>query len=1114
MIEKLIKQFKSFIILVIILIVWLGLYSFKNMPKESAPSIDIPFFVITSIYPGADAKSVEEQVTKKIEDKLPSVNHISTYNSISADNVSSVTVQFQKWADKNTAYNDLKSALDNVKNDLPSNVKISFKSTDIVSIPVYSFSVEWNLYPSIMYDKIRFLEDDLKKISWVDSVTVIWSYVPVVKVNFDYDKLKKYNFTTKQLVGIINTSISKIPVDKKQINDLLYSFEVRTYLNDLEWCRNDVEWWKGLIWKLECFKQQLLNIPLLNKQWNILRLKDVANVDISHPFYKKESFIDGKTAITYIVYKTSWTDILDLVARIKSYLKTKDNFFKQNDLDVVEISSQTIDVNKTFETFISNFWQTTLIILLVIGLFVGLKEAFSVFLAFPLVYLITFIFLNAIWYTFNSIVSFSLILTLWIMVDNLIVIIEWVDEALKKWMTKYEAISYSLKTYRKAILAWNLTTIAMFFPLNFMLSGRIGEFMKALPTTIDATLIFSMIVAFVFLPVIITFFKFKRKKNETNDTQVLKKEKLNIYEKIYLKLLKYPKTTIFSFWLIFIVSTIAFVKLGSVNFLPATDKNNIYVNIKYDKSFSLPENKQYTQKVYNYTKDFFDKYYPWIVKNMEITVWDYQTTQPLDRVIYNNSFNPDLAKINIRLTDTDDRNSYQDAVKIYPKLNNYLHSKLWEFDWKIKEINAFINKNGPSAWKDVGFNISISSWDKANIITLANNYQKLLPELKKIPWTYGWSSSLEYSNWKIQILYDLNKIKLFNLDISDINTFLLGLYDKTQNYQWWGINISSLSDFWKDIIPVKVYIIAQNSQKLDYSHLLIPWTNIYVSQVVKSIKIKPDVKYYKHLDGTLVVNIQAYKEPNITLWNITKQIDTIVKKFPKIKLTYAADVKDMKQSMKDLAFAFLVWIFLMFAVLVLNFGNYKYPLIVFSIIPLLFIWAFWLLIVFHLPFGFPAQLWMFGLIWVGVNDAILLIERYNDLQQQIKWKVKSEKWKVNNENVCHSCESRNLPNKKELKIENWKFNNKKWDYKLVSEWYNPEILLKSWNLDTLFLEVATSRLKPVFLTTLTTVLWLITLAIKDDLWGSLALAFMGGLIVWTFINLVYIPFMLKVVDRK
>ncbi len=1044
MIEKIIKKYKPFLLLIMILIVWLGLYSFKKMPKESSPSIDIPFFVITSIYPGADAKSVEEQVTQKIEDKLPSVNHISTYNSISADNVSAITVQFQRWTDKNTAYNDLKSALDNVKKELPSDVSINFKSTDIVSIPVYTFSIEWNLYPSIMYDKIRFLEDDLKKLPWVDSVNIIWSYIPVVKINFNYNKLKKYHFSIKQLVWIINSSIVKIPLGKKQIGKLLYSFEVRTYALS----------WSNLIDKLENFKKQLLNIPLINKQGNILRLKNLADVDISHPFYKKESFVNGKTAITYMVYKTSWTDILNLVSRIKNYLKTKEKFFKQNNLKVVEVSSQTIDINKTFYTFINNFRETTLIILLVIGLFIGLKEAFSVFLAFPLVYLLTFIYLYSIWYTFNSIVSFSLVLTLWIMVDNLIIIIEWIDEALNKWLNKYEAIAFSLKTYRKSILAWNFTTIAMFFPLNFMLSGRIWAFMKSLPTTIDSTLIFSMIVAFIFLPIIITFFKFNRK-NKIKSNENKQNNKTNIYKKIYLKLLKYPKTVIFSFWLIFILSTMAFVKFGSVNFLPATDKNNIYVNIKYNKSFSLAENKKDTEKIYTDIKKFFNKYYPWIVKNMEITVWDYQTTQPLDRVIYNNSFNPDLAKINIRLTDTDDRDSYQNATKIYPRLNNYLHSKLVEFGWKIKEINAFIRKNGPSAWKDVWFNISIASWDKTNIVTLANNYSKLLPELKGISWTYGWSSSLEYTNWKIQILYNLDKIKLFNLDLLDINTFLLGLYDKTQNYQWWGINISSLSNFWKDIIPVKGYIIAQNSQKLDYSHLIIPWTNIYVSQVVKSIKIKPDIKYYKHLDGTLVINIQSYKDPKTTLWDITKQINNIIKKFPQIKLTYASDVKDMKQSMKDLGFAFLVWIFLMFAVLVLNFENYKYSLIVFSIIPLLFIWAFWLLIVFHLPFGFPAQLWMFGLIWVWVNDAILLIERYQEL--------------------------------------------KKWNKKMK---------------DIDFLDVVKTRIKPVFLTTLTTVLWLATLAVKDALWWSLALAFMGGLIVWTFINLVYIPFMLKVVDKK
>jgi len=164
----------------------------------------------------------------------------------------------------------------------------------------------------------------------------------------------------------------------------------------------------------------------------------------------------------------------------------------------------------------------------------------------------------------------------------------------------------------------------------------------------------------------------------------------------------------------------------------------------------------------------------------------------------------------------------------------------------------------------------------------------------------------------------------------------------------------------------------------------------------------------------------------------------------------------MKQSMKDLWLAFLVGIFLMFIVLVLNFGNYKQSLIVFSIIPLLFIWAWWLLIIFDIPFWFAAQLGMFGLIGVGVNDAILLIERYNEL------------------------------------MNNWLWQNK----------------------DKILLETIKSRLMSVFLTTLTTILWLMTLAVKDALWGSLALSFMWWLTIWTIITLVYIPAMLKIVGKK
>ena len=95
------------------------------------------------------------------------------------------------------------------------------------------------------------------------------------------------------------------------------------------------------------------------------------------------------------------------------------------------------------------------------------------------------------------------------MVDNLIVVIEWFEEWVKKWLDKWEAIAFSIKTYWKPIISWNFTTISMFLPIWFMLSGKIWDFMKYMPTTIDVVLIISIFVALVFLPVVLSFLKFE-----------------------------------------------------------------------------------------------------------------------------------------------------------------------------------------------------------------------------------------------------------------------------------------------------------------------------------------------------------------------------------------------------------------------------------------------------------------------------------------------------------------------------------------------------------------------------------------------------------------------------
>ena len=1058
MLVKFLKHFKSFIIMLILLSVIMWLYAFKTFPKEASPAVNVPFFTISIVYPWADPETVEKQVIEKMENNLTSVTQVKQVKSISAYNVWVISIEFDREKNVAEAYSDLNSAIDKTRGDFPDSVKEPIlKRVDVTEAPIYTISVVWPYLPSVLYDKIRDLENKLQSISWVSEVDVIWNYTPWVKIKFDYDKLLTNNINFSYAINQIQTYLDKFPADKKEIDDNLYTFTLRTYPKDFN---NIVDF--------------LSTLTIINKSWNTVLLWDVAKVTTGPFMYKKESYLMDKwetfSSVTYFVKKVPGTDILETIDDVKILIKdywlefsdsnyiAEPNFIQKlfisdtvvnnvdkwvDDLLVYEINSQKEKIDSTYKTFLSNFRQTTLIIFLVILSFVWLRESIWITIVFPLVFLIAFVILKNIGYTFNNIVSFSLVLTLWIMVDNLIVVVEWFEEWMKKWLKKRDAMAFSIKSYWKPIVSWNFTTISMFLPIGFMLSGKIGDFMKYMPVTVDVVLIISIFVSLLFLPVVLTSLNFKtkvaKKSEKVEDNKLFLK-----FEWLFKKSIINYKKVIFSFVLLFVVTIWFATQFLKADFLPPTDTNNIYVNLKFSSDTKLSENKEITANIANEIDNYFsEEENLWLLAYQNINIWDYKSLDPLDNVVYSNWFNPDLSYIDLKLTDKDFERNH-DSYLIMQEIKNVINKD--DFNSKLTSLEIFIQKSGPSGWKDVNFYLVWESLD-----SLVEFYNWIESELIAIPWTYDWSNSLEYTNWKIDITWDVEKLKQFEITAMELD-LLIASVESSSNYEPNWILLKKLDDYSSDLIEIKAYTKVWENNVLD---IMIPGRDIYLRQLIRDIDLTGEVKNLNHSDSKLILNIWAYKTKETSLWSITpkieESIDRVSKNIDWVYLEYAWDVQDMQNSMTDLMKAFFIWIIFMFSVLVLHFWNFRQPFLVLSVIPFLFIWAFILLIVTWLPFSFPAQLWLFGLMWVWVNSAILLIERYNE----------------------------------ETKL--WKFKN---DNKLI-------------------LHVIKSRFKPVLLTTLTTILWLSTLAIKDDLWWSLAVAFIWWLMLWTMIILIYIPAMLK-----
>lgn len=1037
--EPFFKKYQSILLVVMIFSFILWIISFITLPKESSPEIDLPNYVVTAVYPGGDPKTIEAQIIDRLEKEFASISWLKEMKWTSAYNLWVVSLEFYTSKSKQDATSDIKAAVDKVKSSFPDWVEDPIvKKVNLDDSPIITFSIAGWYMANILYDKVKYIEDDLKKIQWVSDIVVVWKVNPQIKILADYDRLNHFNIDYGYFINEIKSLLVKLPADKKNVDWNLFSFEVSSYDTDVN---NVVE--------------QIRNYNLVDSNWKIIKVSDVSDVYLWVEKEDKKSFVydnDNSTywAISFQVKKVAWGDILTIISQINAYLDIQKEKLKSENIRFYEVLSQKEKIDNTYNTFISNFRQTSIIIFFIIIYFIGFRESLAITIAFPLVYLATFIILQMIWYSFNMIVSFSLILTLWIMVDSLIVITEWYDDWLKKWLSKNDALKYSINTYRQPLISWTLTTIVMFVPLYFMLSGLMWAFMKSMPVTIWINLTISIIISLVFLPIIINLLDRKNKKILQIDSKQKKVEvhwNISKYIFPFLKNKKRAILTIISFWLLFAFTiTLVVLKVIKVDFMSSVDSNNITVNLNYTPWIDLEKNRELTYDITNKINNYLNENYPEISEYIWVDLWIKSGWDPLKNAMYWTSWSDNYSTLTIKLADKDNKRkvdwilykSYTIKESLQHFVDTNIKSKY------IKDILVTTEKAGPWAWKPIAFNLI---WN--NLEDIVEYMNLIFPKLKELDWAYNWWNSVEYTNWKVKIVWDYNKLKQYNVTADRLSLLLMWMKNTT-NYIPNGITIKKLYDLSDEELQVKTFLDFD----WNIEDLKINW--VYLSNFIKEINFLPELKTIDHLDWNLVVSIDADQENGIPLSVITEWIDKIIKDNPSDKVTFAygSDIKEQQNSSKDMWLSFLVWIFLMFWVLVYQFNNFRYPFIILSSLPLLLVWAFWLLWILWQTFSFAAQLWIFWLIWVWVNTSILLIESYID---------KLERDKI-------------------------------------------------FSLD-LLLETVNSRVKPIFLTTLTTTAGLITLALKDEMWAWLAIAFMWGLIFWTLMILLYIPALLRIWNK-
>ena len=470
-------------ILLYILVVVFGFYSFQNLPLALMPSMEVPAAVVYATYPGAGPEDIEQQVTKKLEGAVAGLSGLDTLQSTSSENMAMLVIRFTNDTDMDQAMTDLRDKVAQVKSQLPDDASDpTVMSIDIDSMPVVSVALRGNdlaSLQSIAEDEIR---PALERLDGVASVDISGGYEQEIAVHTDASRLKGYNLTISsigQQLGADNIAIPGGDLDNGS-----QTLAVRT---------------DGEYSSIDDVKNALISLPA----GGTVRLSQIADVSMQPKDQDAISKVDGEECIILSVNKQSGSNTAQIAELAKAEF---DSLLKSNDsLQWNIVMDQSDYINMTVDNAIQNIWMGVLFAAIVLFLFLrDFGATMAVTIAMPCCILFTFLIMNVLGITLNMMSLGGITLGVGMIVDNSIVVLENIFTYRADGYDRLEACTKGTGEVIGAVIASTLTTVAVFLPIALS-GGMAGMMFKEFCITIVALLLSSLIISITLVPLLCYF---------------------------------------------------------------------------------------------------------------------------------------------------------------------------------------------------------------------------------------------------------------------------------------------------------------------------------------------------------------------------------------------------------------------------------------------------------------------------------------------------------------------------------------------------------------------------------------------------------------------------------
>jgi len=945
--KKLISYFIKFPVAVnvfILAFLIFGAIGAKSMKSSFFPLTDSELIQINLIYPGASPAEMEEGVVLKIEDNLKGLVGVERVTSVSQENAASISVETEKGKNIDVVLADVKNAVDRVPS-FPTGLEPPIIAKVETVRPTISFTLSGNNIPLATLKKYaREVENDLRGIEGISQVTISGFPEEEIAISVRENDLRAFNLSFQDVANAVSST-----------NILITGGNIKTSAEDyLIRARN--RYYYG---------NELYNIIVrAEPNGNIIRLKDVADVQDAWSETPDRIFFNGKKAINISVSNTNNEDLIASADDVKNYI---DKFNQQHDNVQLDVSSDSsITLNQRTELLVKNAIMGVSLVLLFLAIFLNARLAFWVAFGLPISFFGMFIFAAQLGVTINVLSLFGMIIVIGILVDDGIVIGENIYHHYEKGKSPIRAAIDGTIEVLPPVVSALLTTIIAFSTF-FFLDGRIGEFFGEVSTVVILTLSVSMIEALIILPAHVAHSKaLQRQDRHPNKlnlffiklNQVADKYLLRFRDGVYVPYLRFfLKNKFFGFaipiaLLIFSIGAIGGGIVG-MSFFPRIASDRVSINLKMPQG----TNERITDSIISSIEEKV-----WIV-NDQYDKKEFDNQSVVQNVIKRIGPGTSNASLTVNLLPGELRGDLA---------SQEITNKIRELTGKVYGIESLTFGSGGNFG---GSPVAVSLLSN-NISELKAAKDELKTDLIANPVLKDVSDNDPAGIKEIQIqLKDKANILGLNLQ-SVMNQVRAGFFGfQAQRFQ-------------RGQDEIKVWVRYKKGDRSSIKNLDDMWINtpsgskVPFSEIA-TYKIERGDVAINHLEGKREIQVTA--DLNSLDASATDVLDDIrsrimpeiSSKYPTVSAAYEGQNREASKTINSVKLVGPIILLLIYMVIAFTFRTYSQPFLLMLLIPFSLIG-----VVFgHWVHGFMINIlsWLgiIALIGIMVNDGLVLIGKFN-----------------------------------------------------------------------------------------------------------------------------------------